>query len=285
MFGQHTINTMQKTFKQYQKEARIKWTILAILFLFTGLFLLVEITFNLLNIPLTISVIFGSIALLTGLIIQIINTFYIRERISITALFPEMIAQHKQFNEIAYEYIPYAKEYKNLFKESGLFTRNAFARVRYAIKGTTNDGDAFILLNLSLIVSSGSASTEIFRGILYQITKKNEANMQIKTRYRPTLKGVKFEKTNEEAPFKIYQEVGNTNETNSKQYFHKIKQLHHQLNAKHTYFSTTEDAHYFAFTAPSIPYKMRTVNETEVNKVLDTFKTYLELPNELTNTI
>lgn len=285
MFGQYAIDAMQKTFKNYQKEARRRWTLLAGLFILIGLFLLTQIIVDLLNVSLTLSIVLGSIFLLTGLIMQIINTLYIRERISVTSLFPEIIAQHKQFNEMTYEYIPYAKEYKNLFKESGLFTRNAFARIRYAIKGTTNDGDAFIVLNLSLIVSSGSASSEIFRGILYQITKKTETNIQIKTRYRPSLKGVKFEKIAEESPFKIYQEVGATNETLMKQYFHKIKQLHQDLNAKHTYFSTTEEALYFAFTSPSIPYKIKTVNEAEINKILSLFKTYLELPNELTNTI
>lgn len=280
----HTPNTseMRQTWLDYHKEAKRPWNYVSFVLVLIGLLGLIEAYFGFTDVLTVIVLTNGIILTLVGVIAFLVNQYYVREKVSVQELFPEIVKSINLSDERNIEYQAYPKEDRKFFQEGGLFTRNAFAKVRYRMDGKTEEGIPFTLMNLSLIVSTGSASHEVFRGIYIYIPKDAGGYYQIKTRYRPSIKGAKFEKIGEEGPFTIYREEETVlDDTLLKARLQNITSLHQQLEAKHSYFGSTNDALHFAFTEKAIPYKLQTAEEDEINAVRARFKLYLSVIEKL----
>ncbi len=280
MLSDYTLETMVKQWRQYQKKSQRPWHGVVFGLLLLGAVLVSLRFFDDFTLIETLSLPLGIGLILIGLVIFLINRRYVRGKVSVETLFRALIEDSHQENTRRYH--AYPKAFNHVHKEGGLFNRHAFARVRYAIEGTTDDGTPFTLMNLSLIVSTGSASSEIFRGIYLTLPYDAATRFQIKTRYRPSLKGVKFEKVGESTPFKLYQDVETEDpQTSLNAWLLEAKNLHKDLKAKHSYLGFNGNALHYAFSSKAVPYKLTTGRPEELRKIYQTLSDYLALPDRI----
>ena len=283
----YTLKEMKHTFRRYQKQAARPFKYGFLFVVIIGVFMQLSSIYNWIDIDLLMGLIFSSGLILIGLIGLTVNHFYVRQKISVDTLFKEISESLHDLDERKIDYQAYPKHLKKVYREGGLFTRNAFAKIRYAFIGKTRDGTPFHLMNVSLIVSTGSASSEIFKGMYLIIEQENQELLQIKTRYRPSMKGIRFDRIREdEEGFKLYYESNRTVDEMALKHWHfKVSKLHKDLNAKHSYFGLSENSIHYAFSQSDIPYKLKTADEAEIRSIVEQFKTYLEIPERLLETI
>ena len=213
--------------------------------------------------------------LLIAFIVLLIGHFYALDKAVITALFPKLIEKINLYNSHSLIYLAYPKELSLVFKDSGLFSLNTFSRVRYAIENEENP--SITLLNLSIIMSTGSASREIFKGGLIKILHQKDFHALV-NQAPGFLEDVHYEESSLQKSEMIYIEEGKEVFLDELEPYlklmHSLKERYHAQDVR---LSITPKALYIAFKSKKLPTKLRTFKEPQLNEIYDSFKQILHI--------
>ena len=241
-----------------------------------SLLVILSISLIMISFIYTLQLIFivAALLLIIAFIVLFIGYFYAEEKAITTSLFPEIITNISTHKGDSITYLAYPKELALMFKESGLFSINAFSRVRYAIK---KENPPFTLLNLSIIMSTGSASREIFKGGLIKLSHQKDYHALI-NQEPGYLEDVSYQESRLEKAETIYiEESKEVFLDDFEPYLRLMRTLKENYDANHVRASITPNALYIAFDSKKLPMKLYSFKERRINEIYDNFKELIDL--------
>ncbi len=197
--------------------------------------------------------------------------FYVSERPLYEHVMPKVVEGFNAFESEDLTYTAYPKkagmEERN--KNAGLFTRGAFVKNRFAIEGTSPEGIPYTLYDTHFVVSTGNASSVVFNGYYYILKQKHDVFYQIRTRGRPSLKGVSFTRVKQAGKVSLFVEAGERVPKHVEMMLDHAQKLFEDDRVKHLYISALEETVHVAIEPHKMDRRKRTMTQETLHQLTE----------------
>jgi len=279
MFYEHEYNEIKSAFDQAQNKKRKSFIIFLLIFEILTMAVMIFSYIKLKQdqgfedfIPETvyISVSIFSLLFLSWLIFVFSKRIY--ERPFIEIVYKHLIEHINRDFGLNYEFTSYEKNNKaqiENFLQSGLFSRSSIF-VKFHIKGYTDNQYPFDLYNVRFVQSNGQSTTVPFDGIYSSIKTADQTTLQIRTKGKPYVKGVKFNKVEEKNYYTVFKPKDQMLNDVDKKYMELFKNLFNQNTMKDMYISVVDQKVVLAIKYHEDPFKKpKAFNLDILNQISD----------------
>ena len=202
----------------------------------------------------------------------LITRGYVSEKPTYNYLIPAIISDI--YNET--EYTPYPKDIKHINKEGGLFPRQCAVTSKGAIQYT----DTQILLNKRIFYTDGKTTYQYLYGVYIVIESINNCLMQIRSKQKPQLKGIKFKKIDTDGDLRVYVTEDNDSDCYMK-YLNLVDSLRNELNAKSVYMGVYNNQIHFAYETKDDIKKVEMLNDDSYNALKKQIANLIDIVNKI----
>jgi len=279
MFYEHEYNIIKSAFEQAQNKKRKVFVTLSIIFetlasaamVFSYVKLKQDQGFeDFIPEVVYISVSVASILVLSWLVFIFSKKIF--EKPFVEIVYKHLIEHINSDLGLNYAFSAYEKNNKEQiekFLESGLFSRSS-AFVKFHIKGYTDKQYPFDLYNVRLVQSNGQSTTIPFEGIYSIIKTTDQTTLQIRTKGKPYVKGLKFNKVEVKNYFTVFKPKDEELNDIDRKYMDIFKDLFNQNTIKDMYMSVINQKVVLAIKYQEDPFKKpKTFNLDVLNQISD----------------
>ena len=228
--------------------------------------------------------VYGGIFLSVSLIGFLVSFNFLSEKPFYEYLYPTIIDKINREEGLFLTYEPYEKGKFEFNKIGGLFTYHALARVKRHIKGHTEEQLDFDIYDTTLTTSSNNSQQTHLDGIYYVLHKKLETKIQVRTRGKARIKGIKFEEVETRQNLKVYKEVKTHLNAIDYKLISFVENIEKANHLKQIYLSVVEDEIHLAIwykIHPAKKQKKMTINI--LNQFYEYFMSELEQVQAIAN--
>jgi len=173
-------------------------------------------------------------------------------------------------------YSAYPKEKIKINSTGGLFTHYATEYIKSSIK--TSD---FIFYDIKMFTSDGKNQITQFEGMYFIIDYKCNQNFQIRSHYKPKLKGKKFKCISKDNSLKVFvEETYDILENTS--FIDLVNFMQEKLNTKKIYLALQDNKLHFAFESSLKFNKPKRIDSIFIEDTQSKLNTIISIPSQIT---
>lgn len=225
---------------------------------------------------------YGGMLLLTTLVAFLVSFKYLSEKPFFEYLYSEIYKHINKTEHLNIEYKAYDKDDITFNKAGGLFTSFASVKVKRHIKGETKEYKSFNIYDCMMTTSNGKSQQVHFDGVYLVLEKQANTTIQIRSNGAPKLKGLKFDKQDENEILKIFKEKGDYTTDIDKAYINFMNELSKKAEYRRVYMSIVDKEIHLALWYKKHPArKQKDISVDSINKSLNYFMSEYQLINDI----
>jgi hypothetical protein len=151
----------------------------------------------------------------------------------------------------------------------GLFNGYASVSSKYQMKAEMEVGEEVILQECSLVTSNGKSSTVHFRGIYIILPIKGISFQQLRTKGKPRLKGVKFDRVEEYPEERFFVVEGHTSRDLHPFLMQVYEELPKVFDMRDYFVASNEQEVHVALWMKDTPKMPQDMTQEELEKIVD----------------
>ncbi len=188
----------------------------------------------------------GSVIFLVASLLFIIAYFTIRYRLFYQIMLPNMMESlsNRMQQELEVEVFP--KTDRKIHRYTGLFTRSASASHTFKVNFVDETLGKVQIFYSKFVVSTGNSAHQVFKGFLFHLPTVLNTNFQVRSRQKPSLKGVRFDEIEATDDLKLFAEKDLTPTNTMRSHLAHAQALYQKHNPKHLYVSVSELGTWYA---------------------------------------
>jgi|GEM_PF-3748986 len=165
--------------------------------------------------------------------------------------------------------------YKDINRQSGLFSRGASVRVRQAITGKSDTGIPFHRVDATMTVSTGQSASTVFDGVLIHLEQTLNKPFYVAYKGKFHLKGLKTDRLDGPDGIRIFVGPAGYDKRIIDQAVSLVQRLSREHGTPHVYLSSTDAGLFLGYRYPIR--RMRQVDHDTIKSTLSLLKRDLDL--------
>ncbi len=215
------------------------------------------------------------------ILVHLITPAVIKKRLIRKAVYQEVVDLYNREHDDKYVYSLKPKLLDKFNQRMGLFTRFSNTSARYRIDGEYN-GVEFSIINCTVITSTGKSTQVHFDGFYIIIKNPVSQMFQIRTDGKPSVKGVKFER-NDQNGYRTFVEVDSNTVIDSR-FTSLFEQIMNRVQLKRLYIGSDLNEFHIAITPDLKETISEEITQEEFNRFYDYFSGLFNVVKEYLDT-